>query len=101
MPRHAGVAGAIGFGVGVLLSGLSRGRWGRFIPSPAAMGMASLCPFSLSFSVCVGGVVLLLFSRLRPSNGSRAMVMSVAAGGIAGESVMGVIVAILIATGLL
>ncbi len=101
MPRHAALAGAIGFGIGVLCSALSRGRWARFVPSPAAMGMAALSPFSLSFSVCVGGFISLLFARLRPSKDSGATLMSVAAGGIAGESVMGVIVAFLIATGLL
>jgi uncharacterized oligopeptide transporter (OPT) family protein len=101
MPRHAPLAGAIGFGIGVVLSALSRGRWGRFMPSPAAMGMAALSPFSLSFSVCVGGVISLAVSRYGRSSESSATLMSIAAGGIAGESVMGVIVAFLIATGLL
>jgi putative OPT family oligopeptide transporter len=101
MPQHAPLGGAIGFGIGVLFASLSRGRWGRFIPSPAAMGMAALTPFSLSFSIWAGGMVSLVFNRLRPSAGSKATLMSVAAGGIAGESVMGVAIAFLIATGLL
>jgi uncharacterized oligopeptide transporter (OPT) family protein len=101
MPRHAGVGGAVGFGVGLLFASLARGRWGRFMPSPAAMGMSMLCPFSLSFSVALGGVLVLVAHRLRPSEETGAMVMSVAAGGMAGESVMGVLVAILIAAGLL
>ncbi|HVU50783.1 MAG TPA: OPT family oligopeptide transporter [Polyangia bacterium] len=101
MPKYAGVGGLVGFGVGVVLSALARGRWGRFVPSAAAMGMAALSPFSLSFSVCLGGIVLLVYSRLRPSAESGHTLMSLVAGGIAGESVMGIIVAILIATGLL
>jgi putative OPT family oligopeptide transporter len=101
MPRYAGLGGLIGFGVGIVLSTLSRGRWGRFVPSAAAMGMAALSPFSLSFSVFLGGLILLVHGRLRPSAESGHKLTSVAAGGIAGESVMGVIVAILIATGLL
>jgi putative OPT family oligopeptide transporter len=101
MPRHAGLAGAIGFGIGIVLSSFSRGRWGRFMPSPAAMGMAVLSPFSLSFSVAMGGVVALLVSRLRRSGESGPLLLSMAAGGIAGESVMGVVVAFLIATGFL
>jgi uncharacterized oligopeptide transporter (OPT) family protein len=100
-PRHAGVAGALGFGVGLVLTILARGRWGRFMPSPAAMGMAALCPFSLSFTVCLGGVLTLVAARSRSRDESGAALMSVAAGGIAGESVMGVLVAFLIATGLL
>jgi len=101
MPRYAGVAGLVGFGVGVVLSTLARGRWGRFVPSAAAMGMAALSPFSLSFTVCLGGFLLLAYGRLRPSSESGHTLMSVAAGGIAGESVMAVIIAVLIATGLL
>jgi putative OPT family oligopeptide transporter len=99
MPRHAGVAGAIGFSFGILLSSLSRGRWGRYMPSPAAMGMAFLCPFSLSFSVALGGILALVLTQWRPSEERGSTIMSVAAGGIAGESVMGVIIAFLLATG--
>jgi len=101
MPRYAGVAGLVGFGVGVVLSTLARGRWGRFVPSAAAMGMAALSPFSLSFSVFLGGLLLLVYGRLRPAAESGHTLMSVAAGGIAGESIMAVIIAILIATGAL
>jgi uncharacterized oligopeptide transporter (OPT) family protein len=101
MPRHAGVAGAVGFGAGAVLSILARGRWGRYMPAPAAMGMAMLCPFSLSMAVCVGGVVVLLVGRLSPSEESGARLRSAAAGSIAGEAVMGVVVAFLIASGLL
>jgi putative OPT family oligopeptide transporter len=101
MPRHAPLAGLIGFGIGILCSALSRGRWGRFVPSAAAMGMAVLSPFSLSLSICIGGLVSLVFARLRPSQESASDLMAVAAGGIAGESVMGVIIAFLIAFGLL
>jgi uncharacterized oligopeptide transporter (OPT) family protein len=101
MPRHASLAGLVGFGIGVVCSTLSRGRWGRFIPSAAAMGMAVLSPFSLSLTICLGGLIALAFARLRPSQDAASDLMAVAAGGIAGESVMGVIVAFLIAFGLL
>jgi len=100
MPPFAPLAGALGFGVGVVLSLLGRTRFARFTPSPAAMGMAIIEPFSLSFTIFLGGVVLVVVRRLRPQT-SDATLMSVAAGGIAGESVMGVIVAALIAIGIL
>jgi OPT family oligopeptide transporter len=100
MPRYAAAAGAIGFAVGIILSALGRTRWGRFVPSPAAMGMAVIEPFSLSMTVFLGGLLLVIIKRVRPSM-PEAELMSVAAGGIAGESVMGVIVAALLATGLL
>ena len=101
MPRYAPLAGLVAFAVGVALAALSRGRWARFIPSPAAMGMAALSPFSLSMSICVGGLIALILARLRPSQDAASDVMAVAAGGGAGASVMGVIVAFLIAFGLL
>jgi uncharacterized oligopeptide transporter (OPT) family protein len=101
MPRYAVHAGSIGFCVGVVFAAMSRGRWGRFVPSPAAMGMAALSPFSLSFSVCVGGVISLLISRASKSSETGSTLLSIAAGGIAGESIMGVTIAILLATGLL
>jgi uncharacterized oligopeptide transporter (OPT) family protein len=101
LPPHAPLAGSIAFGVGLALTLLGRGRAARFVPSAAAMGTGMLSPFSLSFSICIGGLIHWGYTRLRPSAQDQATLMSVAAGGIAGESVMGVIVAFLLATGLL
>jgi putative OPT family oligopeptide transporter len=100
MPPYAFVAGTIGFCVGVLLTALGGTRLGRFLPSPAAMGIAIISPFSISMSAFVGGLAVVVVKRVFPK-ASDAAIMSVAAGGIAGESVMGVIVAALIATGIL
>ena len=100
LPPYATVAGAIGLGVGVLLSVFGRRPWGRYLPSPAAMGIAMLMPASLSLAALTGAVAAALVMRLRPSVDQESLT-SLAAGGIAGESVMGVIIAIAIATGLL
>ncbi|HEX4405874.1 MAG TPA: OPT/YSL family transporter, partial [Polyangia bacterium] len=100
MPPYAFVAGTIGFCVGVLLTALGGTRVSRFVPSPAAMGIAVISPFAISASAFVGGLAVVVVKRLFPK-ASDAAIMSVAAGGIAGESVMGVIVAALIATGVL
>jgi putative OPT family oligopeptide transporter len=100
MPAHAPTAGAIGFGVGLILSAAARTRWSRFVPSAAAMGMAVITPFSISLTAFVGALVLSAVRRLRP-DASEATLTAVAAGGIAGEAVMGVLVAALIASGIL
>ncbi len=100
LPPHATVAGAIGLGVGVLLSVFGRRAWGRFLPSPAAMGIAMLMPASLSLAALTGALAAVLVMRLRPSVDQESLT-SLAAGGITGESVMGVVIAIAIATGLL
>ena len=101
LPPHATVAGAVGLGVGVLLSLFGRRGWGqRYLPSPAAMGIAMLMPASLSVAALTGAVAAAVVMRLRPSVDQESLT-SLAAGGITGESVMGVIIAIAIASGLL
>jgi uncharacterized oligopeptide transporter (OPT) family protein len=100
LPPYATVAGAIGLAVGVLLSVFGRRAWGRHLPSPAAMGIAMLMPASLSLAALTGAVAAVVVMRLRPSVDQESLT-SLAAGGITGESVMGVIIAIAIATGLL
>ena len=95
-PLAAGVAGLLG----VVLAALGRTRLGKFVPSPAAMGVAVLMPADLTFTAFLGGLMLVLFRRVRPQ-ASENSIISVAAGGIAGEAVMGVIIGVLIATGLL
>ncbi|HVV48557.1 MAG TPA: OPT/YSL family transporter, partial [Polyangia bacterium] len=98
LPAHAALAGAVGLGVGVLLSLAGRARWGRFLPSPAAMGIAVVLPASISLAALIGAAAAGLAGRLRPSLDQESLT-SLAAGGIAGESVVGVLVAALIATG--
>jgi uncharacterized oligopeptide transporter (OPT) family protein len=100
MPPHAPLAGAVAFVLGAILCVLAPTRAGRFLPSPAAVGLAVMTPFSLSITAAFGGIVLFSIKRLRPDTAD-ATLMATAAGGIAGESVMGVVVAALIATGLL
>ena len=100
LPPYATVAGLFGLGVGMLLSVFGRRPWGRFLPSPAAMGIAMLMPASLSLAALIGAVVATLVMRLRPSVDQESLT-SLAAGGITGESVMGVVIAIAIATGLM
>jgi putative OPT family oligopeptide transporter len=100
LPPHATLAGALGLGVGVLLSVFGRRSWGHYLPSPAAMGIAMLMPASLSLAALTGAVAALVVMRLRPSVDQESLT-SLAAGGITGESVMGVVIAIAIASGLL
>jgi uncharacterized oligopeptide transporter (OPT) family protein len=100
LPRHGLLAGGLGLGAGILLSILARAPFGRFVPSPAAMGIAMLWPASLSVAALSGALAVYVIRRLRPSI-DEASVMSLAAGGIAGESLMGVAIAILVATGIL
>jgi uncharacterized oligopeptide transporter (OPT) family protein len=81
-----------------VLTLLARTRAGRLVPSPAAIGCAFMLPFSSSMAIFLGACVVLLARRLQPSfDEPSALAMS--AGGIAGESVMGVFIAALLALG--
>jgi uncharacterized oligopeptide transporter (OPT) family protein len=100
LPPYGPAAGGIGIGIGILLTFLGRARFGRFVPSPAAMGAAMLLPASLSVAAFAGAATIAAARRLRPGFDEQSA-MALAAGGIAGESLMGVFIAILIATGVL
>jgi len=100
LPPHAGLAAALGLAVGVVLSLAARRPWGNALPSPAAMGIAMVMPASLAVAALVGALLAWAVRRARPSVDQESLT-SLAAGGIAGESVMGVIIAILVVTGIL
>jgi uncharacterized oligopeptide transporter (OPT) family protein len=98
-PPHALSAALIGFAIGAVLSLLSRRQW-RFLPAPAAVGIGFLVPSHYAVSICLGSLLLAFAQKARPQFASQDA-PAMAAGAIAGESLMGVLVALLIATGLL
>jgi uncharacterized oligopeptide transporter (OPT) family protein len=100
LPRYAPLAGGLGLAAGALLALAARTRVGRFLPSPAAMGMAMLIPGSYSLAIFVGTAAVMIARRLRPGL-DESEVLTVAAGGMAGESLMGVAAAALTAAGAL
>jgi len=100
LPAHAPLAGLVGLGVGVALVLCARTRIGRYVPSPAAMGMAMAMPGSNSVTIFVGAMALLVARRIRPDI-SDSTVLTIAAGGMAGESLMAVVIAALTALGAL
>jgi len=100
LPPHAALAAGLSLATGSALVVGARTRVGRFLPSPAAMGMAMLIPASYSVSIFLGAMAILFARRVRPEL-DESTVMTVAAGGIAGESIAGVIVAALTFLGLL
>jgi len=100
LPPHALLAGGLGLAAGAFFAIASRFRIGRFLPSPAAMGMAMLIPGSYSVAIFVGAMAVVLARRLRPDLDESA-VMTLAAGAMAGESITGVLVSALTALGAL
>ena len=72
----------------------------RFIPSATGIGLSMVIPFFNSLGMFIGALIALVLEKFKPKVASD-YVVPVASGIIAGESIMGIIVALLMATGLL
>ena len=100
LPRWGAQATVIGLGAGVLLTLLGRARLGRALPSAAAIGVGFMLPFPYALTAVAGALLGLAARRLFRGLDQPAL-LALAAGGMAGESIIGVIIAILMATGVL
>lgn len=100
-PPHALNAMLLASGLGVGLTLLSRVRFLRpWLPSPIALGIAFTTPAAFAGAVAVGAMVLTVARSLRP-NWAESFMVPIAAGAIAGESLMGVGVAALMSQGII
>jgi OPT family oligopeptide transporter len=100
LARGGIVAGAL---LGVTLALLERfaaPRMRAFIPSPSGLGLAVVLPGSNAIAMFLGALVAEGLRRWRPAIAQR-YVVPVSSGLIAGESLMGVVVALLIVFGVL
>ena len=75
-------------------------KYKKYIPSPTAFGLAMVIPFFNSLSMFLGALIALILEKKKPETASM-YVIPVSSGLIAGESLMGVIVALLAASGFL
>ncbi len=105
LPPGAVLAALAGLVLGVALtllenSPLAKTRAGKWIPSPTAMGVGFIAPFGLGLAIFTGAALCAIAERLRPAK-TQFLAPAIAAGAIAGESLMGVVIAILIAAGVL
>jgi putative OPT family oligopeptide transporter len=71
-----------------------------FVPSPTGVGLAFVIPAFNSISMFIGSLIALVLYRSRPAT-AETYVIPVASGIVAGESLMGVAIALLSATGVL
>jgi uncharacterized oligopeptide transporter (OPT) family protein len=102
LPRWGGAAGVTAMAIGAGLTLLGRGRIGRFLPSAASIGVGFMLPFAVSLTAFVGALLALAAQRLFRDRGfDEASMLALAAGAMAGESTIGVIIAFLMASGLL
>jgi OPT family oligopeptide transporter len=71
-----------------------------FIPSPMGLGLAFVIPAFNSISMFIGALIALLFARYKPK-AADTYTIPVASGIVAGESLMGVAIALLSAAGII
>jgi OPT family oligopeptide transporter len=89
--------------IGVILpmvEALAPSKLKRFIPSATGIGLSMVIPFFNSLGMFIGALFALVLEKLLPKIAAD-YVVPVASGVIAGESIMGIIVALLAATGVL
>jgi uncharacterized oligopeptide transporter (OPT) family protein len=100
LPAGAMPAAAVGVVLGVLLTMAEQRRTlRRVLPSPTGIGIGMLVPFATVATMCVGGLIDVLWRRLAPRHAEQR-VIPMASGLIAGESLTLVILLLLSAAGL-
>jgi OPT family oligopeptide transporter len=102
---HPAARAAAGFGFLLGIALVLCERWAPpkfrpFIPSPSGLGIAMVLPGYNSIAMFFGGLTAEILRRKRPALAERGVV-PVASGFIAGESLMGVLIAVLVAVGVL
>jgi uncharacterized oligopeptide transporter (OPT) family protein len=90
---------AIGSALGVLFTVLEqRKEWRNFVPSPTGVGIGMLIPANAVTTILLGALVGWVWQKLKPKN-SEFYAIPVAAGLIAGEALVAVILAIVYGLG--
>ncbi len=102
LPPSAVLAMAVAFVVGVLIVIIDRifPKARPYTPSPAALGIALTIPAYTSFAMFLGAFIAWILENKTPK-WNATYTIAIASGCIAGESIMGVILAALIAVGIL
>jgi uncharacterized oligopeptide transporter (OPT) family protein len=70
------------------------------IPSPSGLGIAMVVPGSNAVAMFLGSAIAEIMRRRRPEAAER-FVVPVSSGLIAGESLMGIVIALLVVAGVL
>ncbi len=99
LPRGAVAAVTVALAAGALLEALQRTRAAKLLPIPVALGLGALLPPSASAAMALGAVAVWLVVRKKPARADD--LAAAGAGAIAGESVVGTLIALLVAAGVL
>jgi len=100
LPRYTGTAVVIAAVVGALLAVIDSTRFRKYNLSPIGLGVAMVVPAYYCISMFLGSMMLVAMRRAS-LRWTETYYSSLASGGIAGEGIMGVLTAALIATGII
>jgi OPT family oligopeptide transporter len=102
LPRSAVLAMIVAFVVGVAIVVIDRvfPKAKPYTPSPAALGIALTIPAYTSFAMFLGAFIVWILEKKAPK-WNNSYTIPIASGCIAGESIMGVILAALMAFGVM
>jgi uncharacterized oligopeptide transporter (OPT) family protein len=102
LPPGAVAAMAVAFAVGVIIVVIDNvfPKAKPYTPSPAALGIALTIPGATSFAMFLGAFIVWILGKTAPKLNDMYTI-PVASGCIAGESIMGVVIATLIALGVM
>jgi uncharacterized oligopeptide transporter (OPT) family protein len=102
LPRSAVMAMIVAFVVGVVIVIIDRvfPKAKPYTPSPAALGIALTIPAYTSFAMFLGAFIVWILEKKAPK-WNNTYTIPIASGCIAGESIMGVILATLMALGVM
>jgi len=100
LPKSAVVAMGIAFAAGVIIVVVDRifPKLRPYTPSPAAVGIAMMIPAYTSFSMFLGALIAFVLEKRVPK-WNEMYTIPIASGCIAGESIMGVVLAALLTFG--
>ncbi len=102
MPSGAGSATLAGFTLGIVLALAERFAPKKvipYIPSASGLGIALVIPASNGIAIFIGAALAALLRKLKPMY-QENVTLPVASGFIAGESLMGIVIALLVAIGM-
>jgi len=86
----------VGLAVGIVVPLISHffPKISKFVPSATAVGLAFVIPFFNSLSMFIGALIAMIIEKKKPAIAEK-FTIPVASGIIAGESIMGIIIALL------
>ena len=103
LPPGANSGVIIGLALGVTLALAERFAPKKampYIPSPAGLGIALVIPASNAIAMFIGSAIAALLRKYRPALGEKYTI-PLSSGFIAGESLMGIVIALLVVAGVL